>query len=863
MNRTDSLVDSSSPKKVVQKSSTPAAGTLLPPTPHTTPPPPLQPNSGKVQHHHHHFHNDVGASLGFASETGQGLRCSIPKCGKLFRKDKLLRQHVKHYHPKVFTNWLRTHRSSKNSSFAAAAAGGSDVSDEDEADSLSPPHLKSHFHPGTSLHVDNNRKRKLTSGSDTSFNRAGGGGPEGGSVRKRLRTEPAAADEGEEPPALVCRTTTTTQLQQQQPQSRSRNDSLLSVAGLSDCSEATQDSVFMPQPHVCQGSRGSCPPTPPTFRLSKRRQAQLRATGQRKSLTASMLNKVSASLVRHSAAPHQGSTPGGGGSSLGTVFEDPMSPGAGPVGSYASGSYPPSEMDTSVTSEHLTTEEVVNCHCKRMEEDGLMIQCDICLCWQHGTCLGIEEEDQVQDDYVCDTCRHPRLGKSGGAQLSVDQDWLNKGLLPTLDTGLPQATAAGPSTASPPTTNPAFRKLSELMADLANLAKVLHSLRVKLNIASQSSNGKVFMWSSQWDAPAPSIYEEIATAATNNAASTSTTAEISTTEVPNSRDQEVSGQALLNNDFTDSSFKTVQPHPEGGSIESVDDSVTDPPDGKTSQDSKASDVTAPVSDSKCSTPVPPPPPKEEESSPLPSGNERQQQPTAVEEQSQQDAVPFRSAAADKQSGQTGTVAADARVPPPAQEGPPHAVNGDVDTVSSPPETNSSNKENEEVNGDDDDVATSKMNGDVDTDKDVDPMEVTDDDVLMPSLSEVQQLMSSLEKQEQLQQLQEFFPHNLVPPRPQADNEEAAAPPPPPIIIPEPKILDKDECRLNLLQHIEAVQTEFENRLEVMEKALAEVDNDNPHLSGGPDGGDLVGHTKVLLSLLLQDLSTSNHLVHSK
>ena len=45
--------------------------------------------------------------------------------------------------------------------------------------------------------------------------------------------------------------------------------------------------------------------------------------------------------------------------------------------------------------EHLTTEEVVNCSCKRSEEDGLMIQCDICLCWQHGTCLGVEEEDQV------------------------------------------------------------------------------------------------------------------------------------------------------------------------------------------------------------------------------------------------------------------------------------------------------------------------------------------------------------------------------------------------------------------------------------------------------------------------------------
>ena len=50
------------------------------------------------------------SSLGFASETGQGLRCSISKCGKLFRKDKLLRQHVKHYHPKVFLNWLRARK---------------------------------------------------------------------------------------------------------------------------------------------------------------------------------------------------------------------------------------------------------------------------------------------------------------------------------------------------------------------------------------------------------------------------------------------------------------------------------------------------------------------------------------------------------------------------------------------------------------------------------------------------------------------------------------------------------------------------------------------------------------------------------
>lgn len=41
-------------------------------------------------------------SISVESETGQGLRCSIEKCGKLFRNDRLLQQHVKHYHPDVF-----------------------------------------------------------------------------------------------------------------------------------------------------------------------------------------------------------------------------------------------------------------------------------------------------------------------------------------------------------------------------------------------------------------------------------------------------------------------------------------------------------------------------------------------------------------------------------------------------------------------------------------------------------------------------------------------------------------------------------------------------------------------------------------
>ena len=37
--------------------------------------------------------------IGNVSETGQGVRCPLKKCNKLFRNERLLLQHVKHYHP--------------------------------------------------------------------------------------------------------------------------------------------------------------------------------------------------------------------------------------------------------------------------------------------------------------------------------------------------------------------------------------------------------------------------------------------------------------------------------------------------------------------------------------------------------------------------------------------------------------------------------------------------------------------------------------------------------------------------------------------------------------------------------------------
>merc|ERR1719232_892812 len=44
-----------------------------------------------------------------------------------------------------------------------------------------------------------------------------------------------------------------------------------------------------------------------------------------------------------------------------------------------------------------------------------------------------------------------------------------------------------------------LKSLSDLMTDLVNLSSVLHSLQVKLSVARQRNNPKVFMWSSLWE----------------------------------------------------------------------------------------------------------------------------------------------------------------------------------------------------------------------------------------------------------------------------------------------------------------------------------------------------------------------------
>ena len=114
---------------------------------------------------------------------------------------------------------------------------------------------------------------------------------------------------------------------------------------------------------------------------------------------------------------------------------------------------------------------------------------------------------QVPVKYICGICRNPRHGRQS-VLYSIDQDWLKEGRLPSTSSSTSGRLPAPPprgSAALPPVSarESEFKKLSDLMSDLASLSTVLHSLRVKLSVARGAANPKVFMWSSPWESSSP------------------------------------------------------------------------------------------------------------------------------------------------------------------------------------------------------------------------------------------------------------------------------------------------------------------------------------------------------------------------
>lgn len=753
--------------------------------------------------------------LGVESETGQGLRCSLENCGKLFRNDHLLHQHVKHYHPDVFDHMFASISTPAGSPPSAGINNMSTSLSAAPAEVTSPD-----LAFACQIREESMKRKSLSIDSTPNFEHV---------VAKKRKLSLGFNDDDVERPKKLIRALDRSRDRNKQNQpnkkfsfsdasspinnndvfdlnnvGRTRNDSVLSVGSGSVAPSEDGDhdgSVFA----MSKASR-NLPPTPPTFRLSKRRQAQLLVDSDKNSR-----RRMCLSLGTSEEVSFRGP--------LSSPDATPSTSGYYPFPSNVS-SYPPSEVDMSVTSEHLTTEEVVNCECRRKEEDGLMIQCDICLCWQHGICLGIDDEDQVPDKHICETCRNPAAGRTS-ARFSIDYDWLKEGRLPTMMTTVKVEPGCGCGGG-----DGAFKKLSDLMADLANLNKVLHSLRVKLQVASQSNNAKVFMWSMLWDEPpsirqTPGVDEVTETSFDDNAFMTETDS--------NFGSGKFDAQAVIDKlKFRLSEAATAAG---GGDLFS---NVPQEPEAFPNSSSEFCANTQMflsnnVSDSRLG-------PSSSDSShnfSLNFGQNNSQSSAKADQSTEMSNKENESITTNGESVDQGEAAAC------QDQGSEKKLNDKDRLSSSSPEVKPEPVAEIDPADPEDGL---QLEGD----------STAFDPSLIPTVSEVAQLLPSvIEAMGSAEGPGHESPiPNLPPPPP---------PPPPRVFIQEPKRLDRDECRLNLLDHIGSVQTELEARLESIEASLTEIVADDATATNSLPP---TSTTRSMLTTVLRDLSTARRLLWS-
>lgn len=147
--------------------------------------------------------------------------------------------------------------------------------------------------------------------------------------------------------------------------------------------------------------------------------------------------------------------------------------------------------DDGIVIERLRSEEIINCTCGFREEDGLMIQCDICMCWQHGLCSGIETESDVPERYICNICRNPYRVRSS-KKYSYAQHYLTQGKLPSFSYRARNDEAIKERESM-------LKRCFEISSSIHEIKNVERSLSAKLNIAEQSDHPKLYLWAKNWD----------------------------------------------------------------------------------------------------------------------------------------------------------------------------------------------------------------------------------------------------------------------------------------------------------------------------------------------------------------------------
>ncbi|XP_024865554.1 PHD finger protein 20 isoform X2 [Kryptolebias marmoratus] len=131
--------------------------------------------------------------------------------------------------------------------------------------------------------------------------------------------------------------------------------------------------------------------------------------------------------------------------------------------------------------------EVVRCVCEVDEENDFMIQCESCLCWQHGTCMGLYE-DNVPHNYTCYYCRQSTGWRRAQRFLS-EPDLLISGPMFGLSCVKENYSEINASKIS---------HTSRLLAHTHSLSQVVNGLQLKISLLHSPSHPDLQLWRLPW-----------------------------------------------------------------------------------------------------------------------------------------------------------------------------------------------------------------------------------------------------------------------------------------------------------------------------------------------------------------------------
>ncbi|XP_046725478.1 PHD finger protein 20b isoform X4 [Silurus meridionalis] len=113
--------------------------------------------------------------------------------------------------------------------------------------------------------------------------------------------------------------------------------------------------------------------------------------------------------------------------------------------------------------------------------------CDECLCWQHGTCMGLYE-DSVPDTYSCYICRDPPAQRQS-QRYWYDKDWLSSGHmygLPFLEENYSHQNSKK------------MAATHQLLGDVHRVFEVLNGLQLKMSILQAQAHPDLKLWRQPW-----------------------------------------------------------------------------------------------------------------------------------------------------------------------------------------------------------------------------------------------------------------------------------------------------------------------------------------------------------------------------